>query len=79
MRKRTAADIRRDEYEAMIRRCLALVGLYQEMLQSHLASNAFDMELVRRMLSIRETVLLLLEAAMPVPVAADSIKIEEAA
>lgn len=79
MREPTAADIRRDEREAAVRRCLGLIELYQELAASLLASESWDAELVRRMISVRESCLLLIEAAMPVPVVADSVKIEEAA
>src|SRR6516162_8692992 len=40
-RKRTAAEQRRDDYEAMIRRCLSLIALYQEMAESWLAGEHF--------------------------------------
>jgi hypothetical protein len=52
-RQRTTAEQRRDEYDGMIRRSLSLIALYQEMAESHLASEAFDAELVKRMLATR--------------------------
>lgn len=67
--KRTPAEQRRDVREGQIRR-VGLIALYEEMLESHLASDAFDVEFVKRMLGVRETVLLMIEAAMPVPTAA---------
>jgi hypothetical protein len=69
-RKRTAAEQRRDDYEAMIRRCLSLIALYQEMAESWLAAETYDAEFVKRMLATRETVLLLIEEAMPLPLSA---------
>jgi hypothetical protein len=65
--KRTPLEQRRDARDAAIRRCLSLVELYAEMSESWLAQETYDAELVKRMLSTRETVLLLLEAAMPLP------------
>ena len=81
-RKRTAAEQRRDDYEAMIRRCLSLIALYQEMAESWLAGEHFDTELVKRMLAIRESVLALVEAAMPVPLSTaelDNVRTESRA
>jgi hypothetical protein len=69
-RPRTAAEERRDEQYEKVRRVLGLVAVYHEMLESHLAADAFDVELVKRMAAIRETVLLLIEAAMPISLAA---------
>jgi hypothetical protein len=69
-RKRTAAEQRRDDYEAMIRRCLSLIALYQEMAESWLAGEHFDAELCKRMLAVRESVLALVEASMPLPLSA---------
>ena len=43
-KSRTAAEIRQDEYDSMIRRCLGLIAVYQEMLESFLRCNAFDEE-----------------------------------
>jgi hypothetical protein len=47
-----------------------LVELYSEMCETWLAAETFDAELVKRMLATRETVLLLIEAAMPLPLSA---------
>ena len=69
-RKRTAEQLARDEFEFMVRRVLAMATQYQEMLASHLAREEWDNELVRRMIATRETCLLLVETAMPVPTAA---------
>ena len=41
-----------------------------EMAESWLAAESYDAELVKRMLSTRETVLLLIESAMPLPLSA---------
>jgi hypothetical protein len=66
-RKRTTLEQRRLTREAAIRRVLSLVELYSEMAESWLVAETFDAELVKRMLATRETVLLLIEAAMPLP------------
>jgi phage gp46-like protein len=66
-RKRTNAEQRRDTREAAIRRVMSLVELYAEMAESWLVAETFDAELVRRMLATRESVLALIEAAMPLP------------
>ena len=66
-RKRTAAEQRRDVREAAIRRVMSLVELYAQMAESWLASETFDAELVHRMLATCESVLALIEAAMPLP------------
>lgn len=66
-RERTPREQRRDSRDAAIRRVLSLVELYAEMSESWLVSDDFDYELVRRMISTRESVLALIEAAMPMP------------
>jgi hypothetical protein len=81
-RKRSAAEQRSDVREAAIRRVLSLVELYAEMAETWLAAETYDAELVRRMLSTRETVLLLVEAAMPLPLSAaelDDVRTESRA
>jgi hypothetical protein len=81
-RQRTDAEQRRDVRERVVRRVLSLVELYAEMAESWLVTDTFDAELVRRMLSTRETVLLLIEAAMPLPLSAaelDDVRTESRA
>jgi hypothetical protein len=65
--KRSTTEQRRDVREAAIGRVMSLIELYAEMAESWLTQETFDTELVKRMLSTRETVLLLLDAAMPLP------------
>jgi hypothetical protein len=81
-RKRTAAEQRRDVREAAIRRVMSLIELYAEMAESWLAAETFDAELVKRMLATRESVLALIEAAMPLPLSAaelDDVRTESRA
>jgi hypothetical protein len=81
-RERTSAEQRRDVRDAAVRRVLSLVELYSEMAESWLVTETYDAELVRRMLSTRETVLLLLESAMPLPLSAaelDDVRTESRA
>jgi hypothetical protein len=66
-RERSTLEQRRDVRDAAIRRVLSLVDLYAEMAESWLIAETYDAELVKRMLHTRETVLLLIEAAMPLP------------
>jgi hypothetical protein len=66
-RKRSALEQRRDVRDAAIRRVMSLIELYAQMCETWLAAEAFDAKLVRRMLATRETVLALIEAAMPMP------------
>ena len=75
-------DDRRHAREAAIRRVLSLVEVYAEMCESWLIAEAYDPEFVKRMLACRETVLLLIEAAMPLPLSAaelDDVRIESRA
>jgi len=81
-RQRTALEQRRDAREAAIRRVMSLVELYAQMAESWLAADEFDTELVRRMLTTRESVLALMEAAMPMPLIdgeLDDVRIESRA
>jgi hypothetical protein len=82
MAKRSTADERRATREAAIRRVLSLVELYAEMAESWLIGESYDAELVKRMLSTRESVLALIEAAMPLPLSAaelDEVRTESRA
>jgi hypothetical protein len=67
-KKRTAAEQQRDAFEGMVRRSLGLIALYQEMAESWISAEHYDAELCKRMLAVRETVLQLIEASMPLPV-----------
>jgi hypothetical protein len=81
-RERTPLEQRRDAREAAIRRVMSLVELYAQMAESWLAADEFDERLVRKMLITRESVLALMEAAMPMPLTGgelDDVRIESRA
>jgi hypothetical protein len=73
-RQRTAEQQRRDEHDFTIRRCLGLFSLYQEMMRTHLESDEWDGEHVKRMLHTRESLIALLEAAMPIPISTGEVE-----
>jgi hypothetical protein len=73
MPKRLTLDERHHAREAAIRRVMSLIELYAEMAESWLAAETYDAEFVKRMLATRETVLLLIEAAMPLPLSATEL------
>jgi hypothetical protein len=66
-RERTPLEQRSDARAAAIRRVMSLVELYAQMAETWLAADEFDEQLVRKMLITRESVLALMECAMPLP------------
>jgi hypothetical protein len=81
-RKRSPLEQRREARAAAIRRVTGLIEAYAEMAETWLAADAFDEELVRRMLITRETVFALVECAMPTPLSdgeLDDVRIESRA